>query len=382
VQWQIRVARDEVLPLMQEQVHLSGHAIEVRLCAEDERYAPHAGRIAHFAEPARAAHFTRAPLRLDHAIAAGGEVTPFYDAMLGKLIVHAPTRGEAIARLADALARTEVLGLPTNRAFLIECLGDERFARGEALISFLDEHGDALRASLLEKEHFAHAHWSLAVILPVNQGPACDFAAPRRLVHREKAQTLAVRAVAGGWQVEEVGRALPDSSGGSGFSREEAHSRLKPLPPQGNVQPPWRAMAVQPLADGSLRCTEAGLAERVRAVAVAGGEGGPRWHAQAGGVDWWFEDATYLPQADASGAQAATELKAPFNGRVVRVDARPGQVLAKGEAAVVIESMKLEHSASPRADVTVAEVLVEVGQQVRPGEVLLRFAPTAAAETR
>jgi len=382
VQWQIRGARDEVLPLMQEQVHLSGHAIEVRLCAEDERYAPHAGRIAHFAEPAGAAHFTRAPLRLDHAIAAGGEVTPFYDAMLGKLIVHAPTRGEAIARLADALARTEVLGLPTNRAFLIECLGDERFARGEALISFLDEHGDALRASLLEKEHFAHAHWSLAVILPVNQGLACDFAAPRRLVHREKAQTLAVRAVAGGWQVEEVGRALPDSSGGSGFSREEAHSRLKPLPPQGNVQPPWRAMAVQPLADGSLRCTEAGLAERVRAVAVAGGEGGPRWHAQAGGVDWWFEDGTYLPQADASGAQAATELKAPFNGRVVRVDARPGQVLAKGEAAVVIESMKLEHSLSPRADVTVAEVLVEVGQQVRPGEVLLRFAPTAAAETR
>ncbi len=347
VQWQIAVARGEVLPLAQDEVRLTGHAIEVRLCAEDERYVPHAGRIAHFAEPPEAAHFARAPLRFDHAITAGGEVTPFYDAMLGKLIVHASTRAESIARLADALARTEVLGLPTNRAFLIECLGDARFAGGEALISFLDEHGDALRASLLEKERAAHAQWALAAILPVNQGLACDFAAPRRLVHRDMAATLPVRQRPGGMEV-----------------RGEAP----------------RTIAVRPLPDGSVRCVQAGLSQRVRAVAVAGGEGGARWHAQAGGVDWWFEDATYLPQADASGAQAVTELKAPFNGRVVRVDARPGQVLAKGEAAVVIESMKLEHSLSPRADVTVAEVLVEVGQQVSPGQVLLRFAPPAAQE--
>jgi len=348
VQWQIAVARGEVLPLTQDEVRLTGHAIEVRLCAEDEHYVPHAGRIAHFAEPEGAAHFTRAPLRFDHAITASGEVTPFYDAMLGKLIVHAPTRGESIARLADALARTEVLGLPTNRAFLIECLGDARFARGEALISFLDEQGDTLRASLLEKERAAHAQCALAAILPVNKGLACDFPAPRRLVHRNVAVTLPVRQCPGGLEV--LGEAP-------------------------------RAMDVQPLPDGSVRCVGAGLSRRVRAVAVPGsGEGGVRWHAQAGGVDWWFEDATYLPQADASGAQAATELKAPFNGRVVRVDARPGQVLAKGEAAVVIESMKLEHSLSPRAAVTVAEVLVEVGQQVSPGQVLLRFAPPAAKE--
>ncbi|WP_024538965.1 acetyl/propionyl/methylcrotonyl-CoA carboxylase subunit alpha [Comamonas badia] len=379
VEWQIRVARGEALPLTQDQVPLSGHAIEVRLCAEDENYTSHAGRILHFAEPPGASHFARSALRFDHAIASGAEVTPFYDAMLGKLIVHAPTRAEAIAALAGALAQTEVLGLPTNRAFLVECLRDARFGAGQALISFLDMHGDALRATLLERELLAHVHHALAAVLPLNQGLACAYAAPRRLVHRDKAQTLAVRAVAGGWQVQEVGSPLPDLSGRSGFSREEAPSRLKPLPQQqqGDAPPPWRTIAVQPLADGSLRCTEDGLAERVRAVAVpggVGGEGGQRWHAQSGGVDWWFEDVTYLPQAGAGGALAATELKAPFNGRVVRIAVQPGQALAQGEAALVVESMKLEHSLAPRAAVTVAEVLVEVGQQVTPGQILLRFA--------
>ena len=344
VEWQIRVARGESLPLAQQQVRLDGHSIEVRLCAEDENYTPHAGRIAHFAEPPGASHFARSPLRFDHAMGSGTEVTPFYDAMLGKLIVHAPTRAEAIAALAGALAQTEVLGLPTNRAFLIECLRDARFGAGQALISFLDTQGDALRESLLERERTAHAHHALAVIFPLNQGLPCAYAAPRRLVHRDKAATLPVRQRCGGFDV---------------------------------LGEPPRAIAVQELADGSLRCTEGGLAQRLRAVAVpggAGGDGGQRWHAQAGGVDWWFDDVTYLPQAGAGNALAATELKAPFNGRVVRIAVQPGQVLAAGEAALVIESMKLEHSLSARAAATVAEVLVEVGQQVTPGQVLLRFA--------
>ncbi|QXL83523.1 biotin carboxylase N-terminal domain-containing protein [Comamonas sp. NLF-1-9] len=370
VEWQIRVARGEALPITQDQVPMQGHAIEVRLCAEDEHYTPHAGRIAHFAEPPGASHFARAPLRFDHAIEAGGEVTPFYDAMLGKLIVHAATREEAIDRLSAALAQTELLGLPTNRGFLMECLGDARFRAGQALISFLDEHGDALRASLLEKELSAHTAYGLAAVLPplpLGEGRgeglrpdpphlahpqthlACPFAAPRRLIHREQVSTLAVWVRSGGVRI----------TGPDGHARD---------------------VAVQPLSDGSLRCTGDGITQCVRAVPVAGGEGGQRWHAQAGGVDWCFEDVTYLAETDASQAQAAAELKAPFNGRVVRIAAQPGQALAQGEAAVVIESMKLEHSLAPRAAATVAELLVEVGQQVSPGQVLLRFAPPQPQE--
>ncbi len=190
VEWQIRVARGEPLPLAQEDIRFDGHAIEVRLCAEDEDFVPHAGRIAHFAAPV-AVSFEPAPLRFDHAIAAGGEVTPFYDAMLGKLVAHAPTRAEAIDALLDALARTELLGLPTNRRFLMACLDDPVFRRGEALISFLDEQGDALREQLLAAERRAHRQFAPAVVLPSGgRGLACAFDLPLRLRHREETQAL------------------------------------------------------------------------------------------------------------------------------------------------------------------------------------------------
>ncbi len=340
VEWQIRVARGEPLPLTQDEVKLHGHAIEVRLCAEDENYVPHAGRIRHFAAPPAAA-FERAPLRFDHAIEAGGEVTPHYDAMLGKLIVHAPTRTEAINALIGALAQTELLGLPTNRAFLMECLDDARFRRGEALISFLAEQGDTLRDLLLKKERVAHDHCTLAAVYLQGTGELpCAFVAPWRLAHRGDVAALTVRPVAGGLQV------------------------------QGEVA---RTIDLHPLADGAVQCREGGITRRVRAVAAPASDAPRRWHAQAGGVDWWFDDESFDPVASAGQAQAATELRAPFNGKVVRVAAAVGQALPAGEMAVVIESMKLEHSVAPRAGVTVAEVLVAEGQQVSPGQVLLRF---------
>ncbi len=341
VEWQLRVARGEPLPLTQEQVALHGHAIEVRLCAEDENYVPHAGRIRHFNAPPAAA-FERAPLRFDHAIEAGGEVTPHYDAMLGKLIVHAPTRTEAINALIGALAQTELLGLPTNRAFLMECLDDARFRRGEALISFLAEHGNALRDSLLKKERVAHDHCALAAVYPQGTGELpCAFAAPWRLAHRGDVAALAVRPVAGGLQV--LGEAA-------------------------------RTIHLRALAGGAVQCREGGITRRVRAIHAPAPDAPRRWHAQAGGVDWWFDDESFDPVASAGQAQAATEMRAPFNGKVVRVAAAVGQALPAGETAVVIESMKLEHSVAPRAGAIVAEVLVAEGQQVSPGQVLLRFA--------
>src|SRR6185369_12876204 len=125
-------------------VALQGHAIEVRLCAEDERFTPHAGTVQCFVAPNG--------VRMDHALADGAVVPPYYDSMIGKLIAHAPTREEAIERLAAALEQTVVLGLPTNRTLLIECLRDPVFGAGDALIPFLAERGEALRARLAEHE--------------------------------------------------------------------------------------------------------------------------------------------------------------------------------------------------------------------------------------
>ncbi len=331
VEWQIRVARGEPLPLTQDQVHLQGHAIEVRLCAEDAHFRPHTGRVLQFAAP-QATAFERATpgaLRFDHALEEGAEVTPHYDAMLGKLIVHAPTRAEAIAALVRALHGTRVLGLPTNRAFLAACLQHPVFASGQALVPFLAEHAAELQRLLSDKELLALFPSALEAILASNpaQNLPCSLARPLRLRHQEQVHALAVRELGGGrLQVEQAG----------------AEPIALQLPQRG-----VHYVAVGPL----------------------------RWHWQTGGVDGWVEDASWEPATRAGAAGGATELRAPFNGKVVALPVAAGQALAAGDTVVVIESMKLEHSLASPAAATVAELLVAPGQQVSPGQVLARFAP-------
>ena len=335
VEWQIRVARGEPLPLTQDQVHLQGHAIEVRLCAEDAHFRPHTGRVLQFSAPPATA-FERAALgalRFDHALEEGAEVTPHYDAMLGKLIVHAATRAEAIAALVRALHSTRVLGLPTNRAFLAACLQHPVFASGQALVPFLAEHAAGLQYLLLKKELSALIPPALEAIFASNPASdlPCSMARPLRLRHQGEVHAVAVRELGSGrLQVEQAGA--------------EPTSITLQLPQRG-----VHYVAVEPL----------------------------RWHWQIGGVDGWVEDASWEPAARADAAGGATELRAPFNGKVVALPVAAGQALAAGDTVVVIESMKLEHSLASPAAATVAELLVAPGQQVSPGQVLARFAPAA-----
>jgi geranyl-CoA carboxylase alpha subunit len=177
VEWQIRVARGEPLPLTQDAVTFNGHAIEVRLCAEDEDFTPHAGVVQQFRAPGG--------IRFDHALFDGLQVPPHYDSMLGKLIAHAPTRGEAAAQLAGALDRLQLMGLPTNRAFLAACLRHETFANGQALIPFLAQQAEAIRAGLLRAELAVRDAAARSVIYPATVSTlACPFTRPARLRHR------------------------------------------------------------------------------------------------------------------------------------------------------------------------------------------------------
>jgi 3-methylcrotonyl-CoA carboxylase alpha subunit/geranyl-CoA carboxylase alpha subunit len=284
-------------------------------------------------------------LRFDHAIEAGLEVTPHYDAMLGKLIVHADTRESAIDRLVQALGQTELLGLPSNRAFLAACLDHPTFRAGQALIPFLASHAEGLREVLLRKELITPIAYGLAAILGQAaglQGLPCPFARPLRLRQRGTVTALSVR---------ETG---------------EACLQLDALD---GAAVPARPLYLARLPDGAVQCTLDGVTQRLRVARV----GARRWHLQAGAVDWWLEDASFEPPVLAGQGQNATELRAPFNGRVVSVSAQVGQVLAAGDTAVIIESMKLEHSVASPGALTVAEVLVSTGQQVAPGQVLLRF---------
>ncbi len=342
VEWQIRVARGEPLPLAQHQVALQGHAIEVRLCAEDAHFTPHAGRVHHFAAP-HATAFERAPLgglRFDQALEEGTEVTPHYDAMLGKLIVHAATRAEAIDALVRALLDTTLLGLPSNRAFLAECLDHPQFRAGQARVPFLAQQAEALRDALRRHEQAALLPAAVAAMFPAHPNALpCGFARPLRLRHQGVLQSLAVH---------ELGQArLRIDHGPAGFTE----------------------LQMAALADGRVQCSVDGVTHMVRAAQI----GPQRWHWQTGGVDGWVEDASREPAARAGAAGAATELRAPFNGRVVAVPVAAGQALAAGATVIVLESMKLEHSLSCPAPATVAELLVAPGQQVAPGQVLARF---------
>ncbi|MDI1270310.1 MAG: biotin carboxylase N-terminal domain-containing protein [Polaromonas sp.] len=347
VEWQLRIAQGEPLPLRQDEVTFQGHAIEVRLCAEDDNFTPHTGTVMQFREPAFG---TLSPgeragvraLRFDHAIVQGLAVTPFYDSMLGKLIVHGATRAEAMDGLMAALAGTQVLGLPTNRAFLAACLAHPVFRAGRALIPFLAEHGDDIRKTLQDQQtqvvlsavlglHF-HGGAGAAQALP------CPFGKALRVLHGEQVLAITVTETgAGGLEV---------TSG--------AHQH---------------AAACVRGSDGRMRVTVDGLSRTVQACRVADG----RWHVQVGATDVWLKDASFEPAAGVASSSQATELRAPFNGKVIAVRVRAGESVKRGDTLLVIESMKLEHAVCATRDAVVAAVSVEPGQQTAPGQLLLRF---------
>ncbi|MGH8765401.1 MAG: biotin/lipoyl-containing protein, partial [Burkholderiales bacterium] len=161
VEWQLRVAAGEPLPALQEEVRFTGHAIEVRLCAEDasNNFLPRAGTLALW-QPSNA-------VRVDHALESGTAIPPFYDSMIAKLIAHAPTREAAREQLAAALDETVTLGLPTNKEFLAAVLRDEDFAAGRATTGFLKKKTFpsakpdlALAASLLARDYGEWTGWS------------------------------------------------------------------------------------------------------------------------------------------------------------------------------------------------------------------------------
>ena len=334
VEWQLRIAQGEVLPLQQEEITFSGHAIEVRLCAEDDDFSPHAGRVLHFAEPLHA--------RFDHALQVRGEVTPFYDSMLGKLIVHGATRAQAIDGLIAALAGTQVLGLPTNRAFLAACLAHPIFRAGQALIPFLVEHGDSIRTTLQDQQSQVLLPAALGLHFAGSPGAAqalpCPFGKVLRLFHGE--QEVAIT-------LTEMGQGQVQIMSGS-----QQHS----------------AACVR-TALGDMRVTVDGLSRPVQACQAADG----RWHVQVGATDVWLKDASLLPPAGAASGSQATQLRAPFNGKVIAIHSAAGQAVQRGDTLLVIESMKLEHAVCATRAGVVAELAVEASQQVATGQVLLRF---------
>jgi geranyl-CoA carboxylase alpha subunit len=326
VEWQVRVARGEALPRAQSEIFFAGHAIEARLCAEDAAhdFLPQSGRIEHWKLPGR--------VRVDHALSEGLTLSPFYDSMLAKIIAHGTTREAARARLHGALREAVLLGVPTNRAFLVRALAHPAFADARLSTAFIDEHFAApqSRAPALDDATWALAAWlsvEPAVSLPApwaGFSSGGDTDVPARLSHGGRTREARVRRA-------RVGSVSVVLDGVEHAVRTQA-------------QPVWR------------RC-------------------GDGVHLQRGEDDWLFRDCRLAARHAAAAHGGDGRVVAPMNGRVAALPARVGAAVARGDTLVVLEAMKMEHALPAPSPGVVSAVHVGLNDQVGPGRLLVEVAP-------
>jgi 3-methylcrotonyl-CoA carboxylase alpha subunit len=339
VEWQLRVAAGEELPLKQSGIHSGGHAIEVRLCAENpaNNFLPETGRIEVFDAPADTAeegheHHAHADVRLDTGVRAGDEVSVFYDPMIAKLVVWGDDRDEAARRMQSALAQTALLGVKTNLAFLERVVRHPAYLAGETDTGFIERH----RADLLPPESFVPLEALVAAAARVFMDEQAAIAAApaspwngtggwrlnrpalRRMEFRSPAalregRVFVVDAVmhAGHAQVSVDGRTHRVAIRAAGGDRIQVS-----------------------LDDETYFAHVARLGGSISAVVPQG-----RYDVEL--VDpFHYEPADALPDA---------RLTALMPGRVVKVLARAGEAVKKGQALMILEAMKMEHTiVSPR----------------------------------
>ena len=316
VEWQLRVAAGEPLPLSQDEIGLSGWAMEARLYAENPAtgFLPSTGELEHFVLPGG--------VRIDSGVDAGGVVSPHYDPMIAKLIARGETREAAAAALAEACAEVEVWPVRTNAGFLARCLVEPDFLAGEVDTGFIGARLEALATPPAPSET-ALAAAALGRLAGEEPSPSDPHSPWRALtgfrLNAAPAQT--VRLYRDGEPVE------------------------APIPREG------LGADVLLARDGRIVVFEAGEAHAFEAVApqATGGEG-------------------------ATGDGAITS---PMPGKVVAVSVEAGQSVSRGQTLVTLEAMKMEHALAAPFDGVVETLSVAAGDQVSEGLVMVRLAPAA-----
>ena len=322
VEWQLRIASGERIPLKQEQLAVSGHAIEARIYAEDPRrdFLPATGRLLHLAFPAQ-----NAEVRVDTGVEPGGEITPWYDPMIAKLVVHGRDRDDALARLRAALAEVEIAGVTTNVEFLRRVAVSRAFSSAE------------LDTGLIERNR-------AELISAIDLAPFLAAAASAELAH-EEAEAKRLAAASGdpyspwhsvdGWQLS-----------------SEAHHDFVFL--EGGVEHPVR-----------LRFDHEYQSKTRKARTIREGND---WHVLCDGI---YRRLSLKSELAGAHTEAAGSLTAPMPGRIVKVMTKPGAKVGKGEALLILEAMKMEHTITAPADGTVKTVHYAAGEQVLEGAELV-----------
>ena len=356
VEWQLRVASGEPLPLKQEQLVLTGHAIEARICAEnpDNNFLPATGTLQVYRKPA-CTSFERSTTRVDDGVREGDAISPYYDSMVAKLIVHGDTREQALARLDAALAQTHIVGLTTNVQFLRRVARSDAFAQARLDTALIPRES----AVLFQQE-------------PVGLALAAAADVAQTLTDERAGECSDPFSKIDGWRSHGVfARRFAFEFGGQ------------------TVQASLRY-----LHDGVLHLTvgegEFAVAGLLSFQKAATGDGlvvsyaGQRAKVQVyrrGEVAHVFTEAgaTQITSVDllahaGDGQSEGGRLTAPMPGKVVSFAVKAGDVVKKGQPLAVMEAMKMEHTIAAPADGTVAELMFAPGDQVTEGSELLRLA--------
>jgi 3-methylcrotonyl-CoA carboxylase alpha subunit len=333
VEWQFRVAAGEALPLAQRDVPLSGHAVEARLYAEDPEkgFLPSTGRLAALELPEGEG------IRVDAGVAAGSEVTPYYDPMIAKVIAHGSSRDEALDRLAGALERTRVAGPRTNLAFLAALVRADGFRAGRFDTGFIEQNLAALGA------------------VPRGLDRAAAAFGVARLLAREQARIAARSTGAGAspWDATD------------GFQLAGRRRAALPVLVDGES-----VSADLDFGPSGTTVTIEGETAAADAEAIDGGEA---VHVLRAGRQTLVR-LKDLEAIDVEHLDAGGVIVAPMHGKVLAILVEAGAAVAKGQRVALIEAMKMEHALTAPIDGTVAEVAAAAGSQIAEGATVMVIA--------
>jgi 3-methylcrotonyl-CoA carboxylase alpha subunit len=357
VEWQLRVACGEVLPLKQEQLKIKGHAIEARICAEspDNNFLPATGNLQIYGLPDCTA-FERGSVRVDSGVRRGDAISPFYDSMVAKLIVHGDTREQALALMDAALAKTQIVGLQTNVQFLRYVVRSESFAKANLDTALIQREEKAL----FKQEPIAAAY---AVACAVAFALASENCQSRKNNHSQSwSDPWTLRD---GWQLF-----------GAQTRLFEFNTHGETITAQLNYSHDGQTHLTVGGASGVLNYVEQDEAFDVECFAQRS-------------VNKIFKNNNVVSIFNAYGAtqiiaidllQHAGEmheeggrLTAPMPGKLIAFNVKTGDKVFKGQALAVMDAMKMEHTISSPVEGVVQELLYVPGDQVLEGAELLKL---------
>jgi 3-methylcrotonyl-CoA carboxylase alpha subunit len=350
VEWQLLVASGRKLPLAQDQLAIQGHAIEARICAEspDNNFLPATGTLHVYTKP-DATSFERGTVRIDDGVRQGDTISPFYDSMVAKLIVHGKTRQEALARLDAALAQTHIVGLNTNVQFLRYVLQTKSFGEANLDTALIPRE----EAALFNQERIG---LSMAV--------ACAVA---QTVLREKSmETSDPFSRRDGWQSHGVTLRRFEFE----FHDAVEKAELTYMHDGALHLAVGQTTGVLHFAEAAGRAVSVAFADQKITANIYLNRAVAHIFSAQGATQIIAIDL--LAHAGVSHAEAG-RLTAPMPGKVVSFAVKAGDKVSKGQALAVMEAMKMEHTIAAPLDGVVQELLYAPGDQVAEGAELLKL---------